>query len=43
VDGFADALVRAAAADVARHRGIDVVVRFCANRAAAAMICPDWQ
>ena len=45
VHGRADALVRAAAADVG-HRLVDVLVarrRFFRSSAAAAMIWPDWQ
>jgi hypothetical protein len=41
-----DALIGAAAADVAGHGGVDVGVArrgFFASSAAADMIWPDWQ
>ena len=46
VDGGADAMVGAAAADVAGHGEVDVVVARLGDllsRPTADMICPDWQ
>jgi len=43
-DGFADALVSAAAADVAAHEIVDVAsvgLGFFESKATADMICPD--
>ena len=47
VNGLADAQIGAAAAEIAVHRGVDIlrrsVAEFFASSAAAAMICPAWQ
>jgi len=46
MDGLADALVGAAAADVAAHSIVDIGVGglgFFESSATADMICPDWQ
>ncbi len=46
MDGGADAVIGAAAADVAVHGEIDVLsvgLGTSLNRPTADMICPDWQ
>jgi len=46
MDGFADALIGAAAADIAGHEVVNsasVGLGFLDSRATADMIWPDWQ